>query len=46
MWLHHTGTLAIFTISMSFTLSYTLEGIWGRGRAVSGPFPYAVPDAA
>jgi len=22
-----------------------LEGIWGRGRAVSGPFPCTVPDA-
>jgi len=22
-----------------------LERIWGKGRAVSGPFPYAIPDA-
>jgi len=24
----------------------SLEGIWGKGRAVSSPFPCAIPDAA
>jgi len=27
-------------------INVPLEGIWGRGRAVSGPFPCAVLDAA
>jgi len=28
------------------SLEKALEGIWGTGRAVSGPFPCAILDAA